>query len=129
MTFDSSIRARLSDNLARCSRCALCLNDCPTYRLSGDERESPRGRIQLMLAVSQGALAPADVRASLNSCLRCHACEPACPTGVRVVAALEDYAEVGEARPRSRIAELAALWKARLGYWLRRARRLLSGIG
>lgn len=61
--------------------CGLCLNDCPTYRVLGDEADSPRGRIQLIreLVASSAPPDPSAV-AHLDACLVCRACETVCPS-------------------------------------------------
>jgi glycolate oxidase iron-sulfur subunit len=75
-----------------CVHCGLCLDTCPTYRLTGLEAESPRGRLYLMNAVLNGS-APLDraAIAHLDSCLGCLACESACPSGVRYGSQIEAF--------------------------------------
>lgn len=71
------------DELATCVSCGLCLPHCPTYRVTGDELRSPRGRISAMRAVQlEGAPADADFVASMETCVQCRGCETACPSGV-----------------------------------------------
>ncbi|MFN2317478.1 MAG: (Fe-S)-binding protein [Gemmatimonadales bacterium] len=74
-----------------CVHCGFCLPACPTYLATGDENDSPRGRIVLMRALEAGELPLTDpaVRHHLDACLGCRGCEPACPSGVGYGAALE----------------------------------------
>ena len=66
-----------------CIHCGMCLPACPTYLLTGDEADSPRGRIHYMKTAVDGRIeASAMVFEHLDRCLVCRACEPACPSGV-----------------------------------------------
>lgn len=66
-----------------CIHCGLCLETCPTYRLTGRESSSPRGRVHLMRALGEGRLEPdGDFIQEMDDCLVCRRCESVCPAGV-----------------------------------------------
>ena len=68
---------------ADCVHCGFCLPACPTYQLWGEEMDSPRGRINLISQVLDGAPVSESVTTHLDRCLGCMACVTACPSGVR----------------------------------------------
>lgn len=72
------------DQLTNCMRCGFCLPACPTFKETGIEAESPRGRISLMKAAVDGLMEPGiRFEDQMNHCLGCRACEPACPADVK----------------------------------------------
>ena len=91
------------DLLDACVHCGFCLPACPTYRLWGEEMDSPRGRIQLMDMVERDEAPVAGAVAThLDRCLGCLACVPACPSGVRYDLLIEHARAVRRERaPRS----------------------------
>src|SRR5690242_21891805 len=84
-----------ADDLAACVACGLCLAHCPTYRVSGEERLSPRGRIAAMRAVAAGAPVDDAFDTMMQTCVQCRACETACPSSVPF--------EIGRASCRERV--------------------------
>ncbi|MFQ5948745.1 MAG: 4Fe-4S dicluster domain-containing protein, partial [Acidimicrobiia bacterium] len=69
------------EELAACVHCGLCLPHCPTFRLTGDEAASPRGRLTAMIAVAEGTAAmDGSFGEIMGFCLQCRACEAACPS-------------------------------------------------
>lgn len=66
-----------------CVHCGMCNATCPTYLVTGDERDGPRGRIQLMQAMLEKGGAPSDTAVRhVDRCLSCLSCSTTCPSGV-----------------------------------------------
>ncbi|QBI18530.1 (Fe-S)-binding protein [Egibacter rhizosphaerae] len=84
MTFDA-------DKLAQCVGCGMCLSACPTYAVTGLEQHNPRGRLVGMRLVHDGELSTLDPDYvdSMEGCVQCRACEPACPSLVEFGALME----------------------------------------
>lgn len=85
------------DQLTNCMRCGFCLPACPTFKETGLEAESPRGRISLMKATVDGLMEPGiRFEDQMNHCLGCRACEPACPADVKYGQLIEQACEAIE---------------------------------
>src|SRR5215207_7409057 len=70
-------------DLSACVACGLCLPHCPTFRATGEEGLSPRGRIDAMRNVQwRGGDADGEFVRFMETCVQCRGCEPACPSGV-----------------------------------------------
>jgi glycolate oxidase iron-sulfur subunit len=124
-----------------CVHCGLCTAACPTYLETGDENDSPRGRIYLMRNVVDGRLELTPrVREHLDLCLDCRSCETACPSGVQYGRLIEPF-RASQRRAEAKAGRAAnadwfhrfilyglfpyanrmrlALWPARIAQWLR----------
>jgi len=79
------------EGLDACVHCGFCLQACPTFLATGDESDSPRGRIELMRGLERGDITATDPALfyHLDRCLGCRACEPVCPSGVQYGHGLE----------------------------------------
>jgi glycolate oxidase iron-sulfur subunit len=93
-----------------CVHCGFCLPSCPTYRVLGEEMDSPRGRIVLMKQVLEGDLPANDVLPYIDRCLGCLGCETSCPSGVRYRDLLTPFRAQAEVEARSQ----ALKWRSRL---------------
>jgi len=80
------------DRFLDCVHCGLCTSACPTYLETGNENDSPRGRIYLMRAVADDRLElTPTVKRHLDLCLDCRSCETACPSGVQYGRLIEPF--------------------------------------
>ena len=87
----TSTLQREEEKLLACIHCGLCLEACPTYVITGDENDGPRGRLYLMRAVGEGRLKSESLsfERHIDRCLGCRACEQVCPAGVEYGQLLE----------------------------------------
>src|SRR5215213_6512394 len=100
----STTLAPQEDKLLACIHCGLCLEACPTYVVTGNENDGPRGRLYLMRAVGEGRLEKTSeaFATHIDRCLGCRACEQVCPAGVEYGQLLEASREVlHESQPKS----------------------------
>ena len=84
-----------------CVHCGLCLPQCPTYRASGREADSPRGRIYLLRRFAEDPLELSRAaQEHLDLCIVCRNCESVCPAGIRMGDMMESFRDAGRRRER-----------------------------
>ncbi len=109
-----------AEELNTCVACGLCLPHCPTFRATGEEALSPRGRIDAMRAVQNlGAPIDDDFVGFMATCVQCRGCEPACPSGVPFGHLIEGTREVLASEGR------ITPWWQRIGFSMLHRHRLL----
>lgn len=116
--------------LKACVHCGMCLSSCPTYRLTGQEMSSPRGRLWMMSAVAEGRMELLDPAfdEQMYQCLNCRACEAVCPSGVQYGPLVEaSRAQLEQHRHRPLLQR--AVRRVTLGWMFADASRFRAFIG
>ena len=80
---DDVVAIEAASIVRSCVHCGFCNATCPTYQVTGDELDGPRGRIYLMKSWLEADIAGVATRSHLDRCLGCRSCETTCPSGVR----------------------------------------------
>ncbi len=92
MLTDLDLASSIQSQASQCVKCGLCLPYCPTYTLTQNENESPRGRIALMQNIATEALSISlKAHSHIDNCLSCKECERVCPAQVSYEQLLLDY--------------------------------------
>jgi glycolate oxidase iron-sulfur subunit len=130
---DTAEGRRAEQILRSCVHCGFCNATCPTYQITGDELDGPRGRIYLIKEVLESGAGNPTAQRHLDRCLTCRACETTCPSGVAYGELLEVGREIVEqSQRRGWFAGVTRRWLmavvpsprrfrrwARLGGWFR----------
>lgn len=100
---------------------------CPSFRATGDEKDSTRGRARVLQDMVRGARTVAEgwrseeVREALDLCLSCKACSSDCPTGVDMATYKSEFFSHFYAGRRRPPAHYSLGWLPR---WLKVAGRI-----
>ncbi|MEU6806756.1 FAD-binding and (Fe-S)-binding domain-containing protein [Streptomyces neyagawaensis] len=125
----------------RCVGVGRCRSDaggvmCPSYRATGEESDSTRGRARLLQEMVRGGTVEdgwrsTEVRDALDLCLSCKACSSDCPVGVDMATYKAEFLHhhyKGRLRPRSHYSlGWLPLTSALAGYAARPVNALLRG--
>jgi glycolate oxidase iron-sulfur subunit len=117
---DNQQAVQAGELISACVHCGFCLETCPTYLATRDERDSPRGRIYLIKQLLETGEAGTHTHTHLDRCLTCRSCETTCPSGMQYGQLLDigrDMMEQHAPRP----------WQQRTVRWL--LRRALNQTG
>ena len=103
--------ARSNEILRACVHCGFCTATCPTYKVLGDELDSPRGRIYLIKDMLENGKVPdAKTVGHIDRCLSCLSCMTTCPSGVHYMHLIDHAREYIEANYRRPAGERALRW-------------------
>ena len=76
----------LKKEIINCSRCALCMEVCPVYKVKKTETSVLRGKFLQILGLIRGDLKfDKNIKYNLDLCLGCKKCKTACPSDLDAV--------------------------------------------
>lgn len=105
------LTARSNEILRTCVHCGFCTATCPTYKVLGDELDSPRGRIYLIKDMLENSRVPdAKTVQHIDRCLSCLSCMTTCPSGVHYMHLVDHAREYIEANYRRPLPDRALRW-------------------
>lgn len=105
------LTARSNEILRTCVHCGFCTATCPTYKVLGDELDSPRGRIYLIKDMLENARVPdAKTVQHIDRCLSCLSCMTTCPSGVHYMHLVDHAREYIEANYRRPLPDRLLRW-------------------
>ena len=121
--------ARANEILRSCVHCGFCTATCPTYKVLGDELDSPRGRIYLIKDMLENGKVPdAKTVQHIDRCLSCLSCMTTCPSGVHYMHLVDHAREYIEKNYRRPLGDRALRWLlARILPYPTRFRLALAG--
>jgi glycolate oxidase iron-sulfur subunit len=134
MDASSTSMPSFDDKLLNCVHCGICVPKCPTYQLTGDENNSPRGRLQMWRAIEEERIPDSPMSDHYTEeCVGCLACTSECPANVPygdiLMEKRRQRVEAGQ-KVDFRIRIVAELLKfPRLFQWLGTPIRLIKKLG
>ncbi|MCW8962154.1 MAG: glycolate oxidase subunit GlcF [Gammaproteobacteria bacterium] len=97
--------------LVRCLQCGYCLENCPTFQLSGDELQTPRGRVAQIKDMLESEGSPEDETVeNIDRCLSCLACMSTCPSFVNYMHLVDHAREHIEEKYQRPLLDRALRW-------------------
>ena len=112
--FQGTPEGEKADRVLRsCVHCGFCNATCPTYRVTGNELDGPRGRIYLMKQVFEGQAPTRTTQQHLDRCIGCRHCESTCPSGVQYHELLAVGQPVVDAAVKRPVGERLRRWALR----------------
>ncbi|MBZ9603269.1 glycolate oxidase subunit GlcF [Phyllobacterium chamaecytisi] len=102
---------RSNEILRSCVHCGFCTATCPTYKVLGDELDSPRGRIYLIKDMLENNRKPDEKTVMhIDRCLSCLSCMTTCPSGVHYMHLVDHARAYIERNYKRRWDERALRW-------------------